>query len=104
MALLTRMLCRLWSGAAPGPRRREREAEKAKASPTDETSQDDLTAISGIGGVAQNCLYAEGIKSYAQLAQASPEEVERILGKLARGADVEEWIARAKKLAKQRKS
>ena len=104
MALLTRMLCRLWSGAAPGPRRREREAEKAKASPTDESSSDHLTAIRGIGIAIQNRLNRAGIKSYGQLARATPEDVRKILGKFAGGASVEDWIAQAKQLASEGKS
>ncbi len=104
MALLTRMLCRWMRCPAPGRGKREGTAEKAEASPPDEISSDDLTAIGGISIATQNRLYGAGIKSYAQLAQASPEEVREILGKLARGADIEDWIAQAKKLAKQRKS
>ncbi len=41
------------------------------------------------------------IKSYGQLAQASPDDVRKILGKFAGGADVEDWIAQAKELAKR---
>ncbi len=95
MALLTRMLCRLWRCPAPGPERREGTAEKAEASPPDEISSDDLTAISGIGIATQNRLYRAGIKSYAELARALPEDVRGILGKVSRNADVEDWIAQA---------
>ncbi len=104
MTLLTRMLCRWLACPAPGPGRRERAADKAAANSPDESSSDDLTAIRGIGIATQNRLYRAGIKSYGQLARATPEDVRKILGKLARGADVEDWIAQAKQLAKEGKS
>lgn len=104
MALLARILCRLWRCPAPGPGRQERAADKAAANSPDESSSDDLTAIRGIGSATQNRLYRAGIKSYGQLARATPEDVRKILGKLARGADVEDWIAQAKQLAKEGKS
>ncbi len=99
MALLG-MLCRWMRCPAPGRGKREGTAEKAEASPPDEISSDDLTAIGGISIATQNRLYRAGIKSYAQLAQASPEEVREILGKIARGADIEDWIAQAGELSK----
>ena len=104
MTLLTRMLCRWFGCLARGPGRRERAADKAAASSPDESSSDDLTAIRGIGIATQNRLYKAGIKSYGQLARATPEEVREILGKFAGGADVEDWIAQAKQLAKEGKS
>ena len=104
MALLTRILCRLWRCPAPGPGRQERAADKAAANSPDESSSDDLTAIRGIGMATQDRLYRAGIRSYAQLARASPEDVRGILGKVSRGADDEDWIAQAMKLAKKPKS
>ncbi len=101
MALLARMLCRWFGCPAPGRWRRERAADKAAANSPDESSSDHLTAIRGIGIATQNRLYRAGIKSYAQLARASPAEVREILGKSAGGASVEKWIAEAKELAKQ---
>ncbi len=89
---------------APGPERRERAAEEAEAGEPPEVSPDDLTAIRGIGIATQNRLYRAGIKSYGQLARAMPEDVRKILGKVAGGADVEDWIAQAKQLAKEGKS
>ena len=100
MALLTRILCRLW-GCTPPPGKREGAAEKAEPSGADEIPLDDLSVIRGIGIAIQNRLYAAGIKSYAQLAQASPERVRRILGKLASGAAIEDWIAQAAELSKR---
>ncbi len=101
MTLLTRMLCRWLAYPAPDPGRRERAADKAAANSPDESSSDDLTAIRGIGIATQNRLYRAGIKSYGQLARASPAEVREILGKLAGGASVEQWIAQAKQLANE---
>ena len=104
MTLLTRMLCRLWRGPASGSDRQDRAADKAADNSPDESSSDDLTAIRGIGIASQNRLYRAGIKSHGQLTQASPDDVRAILGKLARGADVEDWIAQAKQLANEGKS
>ncbi len=104
MTLLTRMLCRWYGCPAPGPGRRERAADKPAASSPDESSSDDLTAIREIGIATENRLYRAGIKSYAQLARATPEDVRKILGKFAGGASVEKWIAQAKQLANEGKS
>ncbi len=101
MALLTRTLCRLWRCAPPGRGRRRGTGEKAEPSRRREVSPDDLTAIGGIGIATQNRLYAAGIKTYAELARTSSEDVREILGKLARGDKVERWIAQAEKLTKE---
>ena len=103
MTLLTRMLCRLWRCSASGPDRQERAADKAAGNSSDESSSDHLTAIRGIGIATENRLYRAGIKSYGQLARATPEEVREILGRLAGGADVEDWIAQARDLASKEK-
>ena len=104
MTLLTRILCRLWRCSASGSDRQERAADKAEANSPDEGSPGDLTAIRGIGIATQNRLYKVGIRSYGQLARATPEDVRKILGKSAGGASVEKWIAEAKQLAKEGKS
>ncbi len=90
MTLLARMLRRWFGRPAPGPERRERAAEEAEAGEPPEVSPDDLTAIRGIGIATQNRLYKAGIKSHGQLARAMPEDVRKILGKFAGGADVED--------------
>jgi predicted flap endonuclease-1-like 5' DNA nuclease len=60
---------------------------------------DDLTAIRGIGsGMAQH-LHEAGISTFAQLAASTPDELRRALGKVARLAKVEDWIAQARDLA-----
>ncbi len=104
MTLLTRILCRWLGRPAPGPEKRERAAEEAEAGEPPEVSPDDLTAIHGIGIATQDRLYRAGIKSYGQLARATPEDVRKILGKFAGGASVEKWIAQAKQLATEGKS
>ncbi len=104
MTLLTQMLYRCWGCLAPGRKTRERAAEQAAGSSPDESSSDDLSAIRGIGIANQDRLYRAGIKSYDQLARATPEDVRGILGKFAGGASVEKWIAEAKQLAKKGKS
>jgi len=104
MTLLTRMLCWWCACVAPGPGKRESAADKAAASSPDESSSDDLTAIRGIGIATQNRLYRAGIKSYGQLARATPEDVREIFGKSAGGASVKKWIAEAKQLSNERKS
>ena len=101
MTLLARMLCQLWRGAAPGPCGREGTAEKTEANRPEEISPDDLTAIRGIGKATENRLHTAGIKSYAQLTRASPDEVRMKLGKVAGGAKVEDWIAQAQELNKR---
>ncbi len=104
MALLARLLCRLRNWAAPSPGGQESTAEKTEPSRPEEISRDDLTAIRGNGIATQNRLYVAGIKSYAQLARASAEEVREILGNQGRVAKVEDWIAQAKELAKEQQS
>ncbi len=59
---------------------------------------DDLTAIRGIGIAVQNRLNRAGITTYAQLAEAKPEQVREALGKLSRGARAEAWISQARDL------
>ena len=54
---------------------------------------DDLTAIRGIGITLQNRLNRAGITTYAELAEAKPEQVREALGKLSRGVKVEAWIS-----------
>ena len=96
MVSLLGILCRAWKCTLCGPSSRGRDTEKTEGNPSD-----DLTAIQGIGIAIQNRLNTSEIKSYAQLAQASPEDLRAVLGKRASGAKVEDWIAEARKLAKE---
>ncbi len=93
MFTLTKMLCRLWRCAAPD-QRRDRTGDSGQS------SSDDLTVIRGIGIATQDRLYRAGIKTFSQLAGCSPDKVREILGNMARGAQVETWIADAAGLAK----
>ena len=58
-------------------------AEEAPPKPAEdaasEVPEDDLTAIRGIGAATQMRLIAAGIRSYAQLAEADPEDVRKAL-------------------------
>ncbi len=78
-------------------------AEEAPPEPVEdaasEAAEDDLTAIRGIGAATQKCLNAAGIKSYAQLADADPEDVRRALNKRQQNTKVERWISQARELA-----
>ena len=63
---------------------------------------DDLTAIKGIGRIYQWKLRDGGISTYAQLAQATPEQIRQIIDAPAwRKLDPESWIAQAKVLAQR---
>ena len=53
----------------------------------------------GIGISKQDRLLRAGIATYAQLAEAKPEQVREALGESSRGARVEEWISQARELA-----
>ena len=99
MLSLTGMLCRAWKCAAHCAGDQERSAEKPGSQGAEGNISDDLTAIRGIGIVNQNRLNVAGIKSYAQLARADPEELRKILGRLGGGAAFEDWIDQARKLA-----
>jgi large subunit ribosomal protein L21 len=62
--------------------------------------QDELSALHGIGPATQEKLFAVGIRTFAQLAAARPEEIRSAIGpSLARLANVEEWIEQAKQRA-----
>ena len=100
MASLLGILCRAWRCGPCGPGGREH-PEQATPTRKNDGSPDDLTAIQGIGIATQNRLHVSGIKSYVQLAEASPEHLRTILGKRASGARVEDWIADAGKLAEE---
>jgi len=58
---------------------------------------DDLTVIPGIGAGIERRLAASGICTFSQLMSASPDELCRSLGQAGRMADVDKWIAYARK-------
>ncbi len=74
-------------------------AEDAASEAPEDSLLDDLTAIRGIGAATQKRLNAAGIQSYAQLANADPEDVRRALNKQHQNTKVERWISRAQELA-----
>ena len=96
MATLLGILGRVWGCACRGP---------IKGKPSVETtvaiSSDDLTVIKGVGIVIQDRLNKSGIKTYAQLAEASPEDLKAILGSRITGARINDCIAEARMLAKE---
>ncbi len=94
MFSLAGMLCRLCKCVSRGSSGTEPAAENGD----DARAPDDLTAIRGLGKASQARLQAAGIKTYAQLAEASPEDLRDSLGKAGQGAKVEDWIAQAKAL------
>ena len=73
-------------------------AEDAASEAPEDGPLDDLTAIRGIGAATQKRLNAEGIKSYAQLADADPEDVRRALKEPQQNTKVERWISHARDL------
>ena len=92
MFSLAGMLCRLCRCVS-----RSSSAQEPAAEGGDEArAPDDLTAIRGLGKASQDRLRAAGIKTYAGLAEASPEALRNILGKQAKAED---WIAQAEALA-----
>ncbi len=60
---------------------------------------DDLTVIPGIGIVTQNRFHRAGIKSFAQMADSSPERLRNIVGRSVQDASIQKWIAYARELA-----
>jgi large subunit ribosomal protein L21 len=96
MSSLAGMLSRLWR-ALCDLTRKEPQQETVKEAPG-ESKADNLTVIRGIGIVTQDQLYKAGIKTYAALAGARPEELREVLGDIARGAKIERWIAQAREL------
>ena len=100
MVQLTGLLCRILrctirdaGGQAPS-------AESENPADTPE-SFDNLTRIRGIGIVTQNRLSTAGIKSYDDLGHATPEKLQKILGKPRAGANFEAWIAEARDLTEK---
>jgi len=65
-----------------------------------ETGVDDLTSIHGIGPAIARKLDALGIKTFADLAAADPDDLTaKIAKRPVTSARVREWIAEAKKRA-----
>jgi hypothetical protein len=92
MASLLSFLCRAWGCACRGSKKGKPSVETPEA-----ISSDDLSAIRGIGIVIQDRLNRSGIKTYAQLAEATPDDLEAILGSRIAGTRIIDWIAEARK-------
>jgi len=73
----------------------EKVVEKPKAAP------DDFTAIRGVGLATQERLNEAEITTYAQLAQATPEQLEKITGRSAVRIAADGWASQARKLARK---
>jgi large subunit ribosomal protein L21 len=99
MSSLASILSRLWH-ALFEVTRKEPQEETTKEAPG-ENKADDLTVIRGIGDPTQDQLYKAGIKTYAALAGARPEELREVLGDVARSAKIERWIAQARELGRK---
>jgi len=78
--------------------------EKAPTPPAKETvtptAVDDLKGIKGIGPGMEKRLNEAGIYTYAQLASKTPAELREALGDVGWLAKVEEWIEKARELAR----
>ncbi|HKJ27871.1 MAG TPA: DUF4332 domain-containing protein [Anaerolineales bacterium] len=77
--------------AAHADQHQEAAAEAAPAA-------EDLTKIEGVGPKVQGLLYEAGIKTYAQLAAKTPEELDTIMdaaGSIYRAMDETSWPKQA---------
>merc|ERR1712137_1148358 len=65
--------------AEAAPKKEEKAAEEKPAKKEAKAKSDDLTKIEGIGPKAAEALVANGMKTYAELADADAEKVKEIL-------------------------
>lgn len=75
--------------------------QQSVARKTDPTKPDDLTLLEGIGPKIQEALYANGITTFAQLAQMTPEAIEEIVkvkAKVRMVGDAASWPRQAQYL------
>ena len=94
MFSLLRILCRKWDRTLCSPNDQERPSREVEEIPPD-----DLTASRGIGIATQNHLNKSGIRTYAQLAAASPDDLRETLGGRITEGKIKHWISDARKLA-----
>ncbi len=97
MFSLLRILCRKCNRTLFGPVSQERPSQEVEENP------DDLTTIRGIGITTQNRLNASGIRTFAQLAAASPDDLRETFGSRVTEGKIKHWIADARKLAEEAK-
>jgi predicted flap endonuclease-1-like 5' DNA nuclease len=79
--------------AAPAAAKAAKAAAEAPAGP------DRLTAIKGLGPRSEEQLRAARVRTFADLAAMTPEQVSDIIASPPPGADFKSWIAEAKRLA-----
>ena len=84
--------------AAATPSRAGGDTTRAPAAPPQKAAEDDLTAIGGIGVGMKQRLNQGGIRSFAQLADSTPEQLREVLGNAGRLAKVNNWIKEAQDL------
>jgi NADH-quinone oxidoreductase subunit I len=80
---------------------KEKAEEKAVTTAAEKSAEpDDLTRIEGIGPKISQVLQAAGIKTFAQLAETSPDQLEQVLAKADRNlsnlADPKTWPTQAR--------
>lgn len=96
---------RIVSISADGAKPKAKAAAKPKAAPAKakKSEGDDLTRISGVGPVIVGKLTAMGVTTFAQIAEWTPEDVEKADEKLNfKGRiDRDNWIEQAKTFTKE---
>ncbi len=98
MFSLLRFLCPKWNRALCCPKDQERPSQEVEEKPPN-----DLTAIRGIGIATQSRLNTSGIRTYAKLAAASPDDLRETLSDRVTEGKTKHWIADARKLAEEAK-
>lgn len=91
---------KLGSGRTTSARRGQSRAPQQDSLPIDDSPEDDLTEIKGIGPKMAEKLYEQGIKNFAQLAKMNKSFAEQLDDSLKAQGRVlrDDWIGQAKKL------
>ncbi|HWQ13537.1 MAG TPA: proprotein convertase P-domain-containing protein [Roseiflexaceae bacterium] len=81
------------------------EALPSEAIPAEAARADDFKLIKGIGPGIERALHQAGIRTYAQLASSTPEEIAGLVGHIS-GMSAEriarqDWLGKARELARQ---
>ena len=87
--------------ATPKKEEKVKEATKKESSPSSESKDkkgDDLTKIKGIGKVYQEKLNSEGIYTFEDVANLTPEQIETIEKKYKFRGDFSQSVAHAKEI------
>ncbi len=77
--------------------------ESPAESMSETMTPDNLEAINGIGPVYASRLHTAGVKTFAHLAELTPDRIQEIIGPIRSGhmIEAEKWIAEALKFAGQ---